>query len=52
LAGEDAGELRVRVAVVPGGPEDEASQAMVSLFARQLSAAAAPALQVGVCARA
>lgn len=46
LAGEETGELRVRLAVVPGPPDSPAVTQMVALFAQTLHKATTATLQV------
>lgn len=48
LAGEETGELRVRLAVVPGPPDSPAVTQMVALFAQTLHKATTATLQVWV----
>jgi hypothetical protein len=46
LIGEGSGELRVRVAAVPGAPDSPAVQQMVALFTQVLDKASTATLQV------
>ncbi|GAX84227.1 hypothetical protein CEUSTIGMA_g11650.t1 [Chlamydomonas eustigma] len=50
LIGEESGEIRVRLAMVPGLPDSSAVQQMVTVLTQTLPTAASPSLQVVVLA--
>jgi hypothetical protein len=47
LGGEETGEVRIRMSVVPGAPESPAVQQMVALFSSDFNRASVATLQVG-----